>query len=338
MRAYELVAGSHSIDGLRRCDRPDPKPAATQILIRVQAASLNYRDLLIARGQYGGGTLTDSVIPLSDGAGEVIAVGSAVTRFRVGERVAGTFFRNWIDGAPPQQTLISLGAPPADGVLAEYAVFAEQDAVPVPAHLSAQAAATLPCAAVTAWRALFDLGRLAPGESVLVIGTGGVSIFALQFARLAGARVLVISSSDEKLARAKTLGADGCINYRTNPDWEREVLKLTHGRGVDHVLEVGGSDTLSRSIASVAVGGRIALIGVLTGIGAAGSPYGLLRKQASLHGVFVGSRGHFERMNAAIAANRLEPVVDRTFGFDEAAAAYRHLESGKHFGKVVISI
>jgi NADPH:quinone reductase-like Zn-dependent oxidoreductase len=337
MRAYELVAGSQSIDGLRRCDRSDPKPLPTQILVRIQATSLNYRDLMIARGHYGG-ALSASVIPLSDGAGEVIAVGSAVTRFRIGERVAGTFFRNWIDGAPPQEALVSLGAPPADGVLAEYAVFAQQDAVAVPAHLSVQAAATLPCAAVTAWRALFDLGRLAPGETVLLIGTGGVSIFALQFAHLAGARVLIISSSDEKLARARTLGADGCINYRTNPDWEREVSKLTHGRGVDHVLEVGGSDTLSRSMASVAVGGRIALIGVLTGIGAAGSPYGLLRKQASMHGVFVGSRGHFERMNAAIAANRLEPIVDRTFGFEEAAAAYRHLESGKHFGKVVLSI
>jgi NADPH:quinone reductase-like Zn-dependent oxidoreductase len=337
MRAYELVAGSQSIDGLRRCDRPDPKPLATQILVRIQAASLNFRDLMIARGHYGG-ALNTSVIPLSDGAGEVVAIGSAVTRFRVGERVAGTFFRNWIDGAPPQEALVSLGAPPADGMLAEYAVLAEQDAVAVPAHLSAQAAATLPCAAVTAWRALFDLGRLTPGETLLLQGTGGVSVFALQFAKLAGARVLIISSSDEKLARARTLGADECINYRANPEWESEVLKLTQGRGVDHVLEVGGSGTLSRSIAAVAVGGRIALIGVLSGIGAAGSPYGLLRKQASLHGVFVGSRGHFERMNAAIAANRLGPIVDRTFGFDEAAAAYRHLESGKHFGKVVLSI
>jgi NADPH:quinone reductase-like Zn-dependent oxidoreductase len=338
MRAYELVAGSHSIDGLRRCERPDPKPLPTQILVRIEAASLNYRDLLIARGHYAGGAIGANVIPLSDGAGEVIAVGSAVTRFRVGERVAGTFFRNWIDGAPPRAPLVALGAPPADGVLAEYAVFAEQDAVAVPAHLSARAAATLPCAAVTAWHALVELGHVAPGETVLVIGTGGVSVFALQFARLAGARVLVISSSDEKLERARTLGADGCINYRTSPDWEREVLKLTEGRGVDHVLEVGGSGTLSRSIASVAVGGRIALIGVLTGVGSAVSPYGLLGKQASIHGVFVGSRGHFERMNAAIAVNRLEPIVDRIFGFDDAPAAYRHLESGAHFGKVLLSI
>ncbi len=338
MRAYELAAGSSSIDGLRRCERPDPEPGPTQILVRIQAVSLNYRDLMIARGHYAGGALASNVIPLSDGAGKIIAAGSAVTRFRIGERVAGTFFRNWIDGAPPRAPLIALGAPPADGVLAEYAVFDEQDAVAIPAHLSAEAAATLPCAAVTAWRALVDLGRVAPGETVLLIGTGGVSIFALQFARLAGARVLVTSSSDEKLERARSLGADGCINYRTSPDWEREVMKLTDGRGVDHVVEVGGSGTLSRSIASVAVGGRIALIGVLTGVGAAGSPYGLLGRQASIHGVFVGSRGHFERMNAAIAVNRLEPIVDRTFGFDEAPAAYRHLESGAHFGKVVLRI
>jgi NADPH:quinone reductase-like Zn-dependent oxidoreductase len=338
MRAYELVAGSTSIDGLRRCERPNPVPLATQILVRIQAASLNYRDLLIARGHYGGGALSANVIPLSDGAGEVVAVGLGVTRFRVGERVAGTFFRNWIDGAPPRGPLVALGAPPADGVLADYAVFAEQDAVAVPAHLSVEAAATLPCAAVTAWRALIDIGRVAPGDTVLLQGTGGVSIFALQFARLAGARVLITSSSDEKLERARTLGADGCINYRSSPDWEKEVLKLTGGRGVDEVLEVGGAGTLSRSITSLAVGGRIAMIGVLTGVGAAGSPYGLLGKQASLHGVFVGSRGHFERMNAAITANRLEPTVDRVFGFDDAPAAFRHLESGAHFGKVVLRL
>jgi NADPH:quinone reductase-like Zn-dependent oxidoreductase len=207
--------------------------------------------------------------------------------------------------------------------------------VALPAHLSAASAATLPCAGVTAWRALAD-GHIAPGESVLVLGTGGVSIFALQFARLAGARVIVTSSSDEKLARAKSLGADGCINYRAHPEWEREVLQLTDGRGVDHVVDVGGAGTLAHSIGSVAVGGRVAMIGVLTGVGAAGSPYGLLGKQASLNGIFVGSRGHFERMNAAISVNKMQPIVDREFGFDDAPAAYRHLESGAHFGKVVI--
>jgi NADPH:quinone reductase-like Zn-dependent oxidoreductase len=338
MRAYEVVAGSHSIEGLRRCERPEPVPQAGQILVRIQAASLNYRDLMIARGHYGGGPLKADVIPLSDGAGEVVARGPAATRFQIGQRVAGTFFRNWIDGPAPREPLVALGAPPADGMLAEYAVLAEGAAVAVPEHLSAQAAATLPCAGVTAWHALVELGRVAPGETVLVIGTGGVSIFALQFARLAGARVLVISSSDEKLARARALGADGCINYRTNPEWEGEVSKLTAGAGVDHVLEVGGIGTLNRSIASVGTGGRIALIGLLTGFEGAVNPYGLLGKQASIHGVFVGSRGHFQRMNAAIAGNRLEPVIDRVFDFDEAPAAYRYLESGAHFGKVVLRI
>jgi NADPH:quinone reductase-like Zn-dependent oxidoreductase len=337
MRAYEIAAGSSSIEGLRQCERPDPKPSPTQILVRIEAAALNFRDLLIARGHYMGGAVSANTIPLSDGAGKVVAVGSEVTRFEIGERVAGTFFRGWIDGKPPRGPMVALGAPPADGVLAELAVFDQQDAVAVPAHLSAAGAATLPCAAVTAWRTLVD-GHVAPGETVLVLGTGGVSIFALQFARLAGARVLVTSSSDEKLSRAKALGADGGINYRAHPDWDREVLKLTGGRGVDHVLDVGGADCLARSIASVAVGGRVAMIGVLTGVGVAGSPYGLLGKQASLHGVYVGSRGHFERMNAAISQHGLNPIVDREFAFDDALAAYRHLESAAHFGKVVIRL
>lgn len=338
MRAYEVVAGSNSIEGLRRCTRPDPVPQAAQIVVRIQAASLNYRDLMIARGHYGGGPVKADVIPLSDGAGEVVALGPAVTRFKVGQRVAGTFFRNWIDGPPPREPLVALGSPPADGMLAEYAVLPEEAAVAVPEHLSTPAAATLPCAGVTAWHALVEYGRVAPGETVLVIGTGGVSIFALQFARLAGARVLVISSSDEKLARARALGADGCINYRTHPDWEREVSTLTAGAGVDHVLEVGGTGTLNRSIASAGAGGRIALIGLLTGFAGSVNPYGLLSKQASIRGIFVGSRGHFLRMNAAIANSRLEPVIDRVFDFDEAPAAYRYLESGAHLGKVVLRL
>ena len=338
MRAYELIAGSNALAGLRRCERPDPKPLPTQILVRIKAASLNYRDLMIARGHYMGGPVAANTIPLSDGAGDIVAIGAAVTRFRVGERVAGTFFRGWIDGAPPSGPLVALGAPPADGMLAEYAVLDQQDAVAVPAHLSNEAAATLPCAAVTAWRALNDIGRIVPGGTVLLLGTGGVSTFALLFARLAGARVLIISSSDAKLEHARKLGADAGVNYRTTPEWENEVLKQTGGRGVDCVLEVGGAGTLSRSIGSLAVGGRIALIWVLTGPVAAGSPYGLLGKQASVHGVFVGSRGHFERMNAAIALHRLDPVIDRVFEFDDAAAAYSHLQSAAHVGKVVLRI
>jgi NADPH:quinone reductase-like Zn-dependent oxidoreductase len=221
MRVYEIVAGSSGIDGLRRVDRPEPQAGAGQILVRLRAASLNFRDLMIARGRYFGGPLQQNTVPLSDGAGEVVAVGAGVTRFRVGDRVAGTFFRDWIDGQPLLGPRIALGAPPADGVLAEYALFSEQDAVAIPPPLSFEAASTLPCAGVTAWHALMHIGQVQPGHSVLVLGTGGVSLFALQFARLAGARVLVTSSSDEKLARARQLGAAEGINYRTTPAWEQ---------------------------------------------------------------------------------------------------------------------
>lgn len=338
MRVFEIVAGSTTFDGLKRAERADPKVQARQILVRIQAASLNFRDLMIARGHYMGGAAAADTIPLSDGSGEVVAIGADVKRFRIGDRVAGTFFRGWIDGRPPGGPLTALGASPTDGVLADLVAFDEQDAVAVPAHLTAEQAATLPCAGVTAWHALIENGGVAPGETVLLIGTGGVSIFALQFARLAGARVLVISSSDQKLERARALGADGCINYRTTPEWDREVLRLTQGRGVDHVIEVGGAGTLGRSISAAAAGGRIQLIGVLTGRADDLSPYGLLGKQASIQGVFVGSRGQFERMNAAITAHRLVPVVDHVFGFDETPAAYRHLEQSSHFGKVVIRL
>ncbi len=339
MRAYEIVAGSTSLEGLKRGSRPDPVAQTGQILVRMQTASLNFRDLMVARGLYFGGPVSSATIPLSDGTGEVVSVGSGVTRFKVGDRVCGTFFRGWTDGRTPEGPRVSLGAPPADGVLAEYAVFDEQNAVAVPGHLAPEAAATLPCAGVTAWHALIENGRVMPGETVLVIGTGGVSVFALQFARLAGARVLAISSSDQKLERARQLGAEGGVNYRQKPDWEAEILRLTHGRGVDHIIEVGGVGTLGRSMAAVAPGGRIQLIGVLTGHGAQPpSPYALMGKQATLQGVFVGSRAHFERMNAAIAGARLEPVLDRVFSFEEAPAAYQYLEQGAHFGKVVIRI
>jgi NADPH:quinone reductase-like Zn-dependent oxidoreductase len=337
MRAYEIITGSVGLEGLRRCDRPDPKPKAGQILVRLRAASLNYRDLLMVRGIYSAGGQKQAVVPLSDGAGEVVEMGPGVTRFRVGDRVASTFFRHWIAGPPPQPQ-IALGAPPIDGVLAEYAVFGEHDAVSVPAHLSFEAASTLPCAAVTAWHALMTIGHVQPGDTVLLLGTGGVSVFALQFARLAGARVLMTSSSDDKLARARAMGAAAGVNYRATPEWQQEVLRLTDGRGVDHIVEVGGSGTLGRSIQAIGSGGRIYLIGVLTGVAADTNPYGLMSKYASIHGVFVGSRTMFEKMNAAITTNALEPVIDRVFAFDEALAAYRHLEHGGHFGKVVIRI
>jgi NADPH:quinone reductase-like Zn-dependent oxidoreductase len=338
MRAYEIVAGSTSLEGLRPCTRPEPSAGSRQILVKMQAVSLNYRDVAIALGMYMGRAISATTIALSDGTGVVMAIGAGVTRFKVGDRVAGTFFRGWIDGPPPPGPLPALGAPPADGVLAEQVVFDEHDSVAVPAHLTVEAAATLPCAGLTAWHALVENGQVMPGQTVLVIGTGGVSIFALQFARLAGARVIALSSSDDKLKRARTLGAEFTINYRSTPDWEREVRTLTDGSGVDHIIEVGGAGTIARSLASIAAGGHIALIGGVAGFDAQINPFGLLRTQACIRGVYVGSRGQFERMNAAISGNRLEPVIDRAFSFDEAPAAYRHLASGAHFGKVVIRL
>ena len=338
MRAYVITKGCTSLEGIRSTTRPDPQAGAGQIQVRMRAAALNYRDLMVARGMYIGGPLSADTIALSDGAGEVTAIGPGVTRFRVGDRVAGTFFRGWQDGPAPGDPMVALGAPPADGVLAEQVLFDEQDAVAVPAHLSMEAAATLPCAGVTAWHALIENGRVRPGETVLIIGTGGVSMFALQFARLAGARVVVISSSEEKLQRVRAMGAEGTINYKATPDWERAVLAFNNGRGADHIIEVGGAGTLARSVACVAPGGCIALIGAVSGFGAEINPFGLLGKQAGIRGVYVGSRGHFERMNAAIASHKLEPVIDKVFAFDDAPAAFHHLAQGLHLGKVVIRL
>src|SRR5450631_638809 len=335
MRVYEIAKGSTSLEGLRQTDRPDPQPGAHEVLIRVRATSLNFRDQAIILGRYFGGPVGRNLIPLSDGAGEVVSTGPGVTRFKVGDRVAGIFFQGWIHG--PQPGWHTALGNPLDGMLAECVVLPEESVIAIPRHFSYEEGATLPCAGVTAWNALMVAGNpVRPGDTVLCMGTGGVSMFALQFARQAGARVIITSSSDEKLARARALGADACINYRTTPEWDREVLTLTDGVGVDHVLDVGGAGTLGRSIGSVAIGGKVAMIGVLTGIGVAGSPYGLLGKQARLQGIYVGPRGDFERMNAAIAAHRMKPIIDREFSFDDAPAAYRHLESGGHVGKVVI--
>jgi len=335
MRAFEISAGSTGIDGVRSTERPKPTVTPSGILVRMRAASLNFRDLMVAAGRYAGGAVVQDTIALSDGTGEVIEVGAAVTRFRVGDRVAGTFFQDWVSGLPSTPRA-SLGAPPADGVLAEYVVFDERDAVHIPAHLSFEEAATLPCAGVTAWHALVSVGQLRAGQTVLALGTGGVSVFALQIARRCGAEVIITSSSDEKLARARALGAHHTINYRTTPDWEREVMTLTQGRGVDHVVEVGGVGTLAKSMAAVAPGGKIALIGVLTGRVGDASPYMLMPRWSSITGIFVGSRDMFEDFNRAVAINQMQPVIDRVFTFDEAIDAYRYMERGEHFGKVVI--
>lgn len=339
MKVYEIEKGSESLDGLKRTERPEPRPGPGEILVRMRATSLNYRDQAVVTGKYFGGAVQHNTVPLSDGAGEVVERGAGVTRFVVGDRVAGTFFRGWIDGPPLPVFPTALGSP-ADGTLAEYVVFNQEDAVHIPANLTFEEAAALPCAGVTAWHGLMVAGRpVQPGDTVLVLGTGGVSMLALQLARAAGARVIGTSSSDRKLERARALGLDEGINYRNlHGEWHEEVLRLTGGLGVDCVIEVGGVGTLMRSMLSVGPAGKIALIGVLAGFEGDTSPHVLMRKGGSLHGIFVGNRAMFEDMNRAIAINDIHPPIDKVFPFDEARQAYEYQWSQAHFGKVIISI
>jgi NADPH:quinone reductase-like Zn-dependent oxidoreductase len=337
MKAWVIRKGSTNIDGLQPVDRTDPKPGPREILIRVRATSLNYRDHLILTANYVRGAVDHDTIPLCDGAGEIAAVGHGVTRFKVGDRVASTFFQTWLDG-PPDGHVPALGSP-LDGMLAEYVVLSEEGAVAVPAHLSFDEAATLTCAGVTAWNAVMVAGRpVKPGETVLCLGTGGVSIFAMQFALAAGARVIITSSSDDKLARARKLGAAETINYKITPAWEKEVLKLTAGRGADHIIEVGGSGTLARSYEAIAFAGKIALIGVLAAPSGDANPIVMMLKGASMNGIYVGNRAMFEQMNRAIEVNQIKPVVDTIFAFDQAPEAWRALAAGDFVGKIVIRI
>jgi NADPH:quinone reductase-like Zn-dependent oxidoreductase len=335
MKLYELRE-TKGIDSLIAVERDVPKVWPGQVLIRVHAVSLNYRDLLIVSGRYMRG-LKLPLIPMSDGAGEVVEIGVGVTRVKRGDRVAGIFMSNWLCGeVSPYTPRTALGGS-VDGMFAEYVVLSQDSVVHIPSHLSYEEAATLPCAGVTAWNALTNW-VLKPGISVLAQGTGGVSIFALQFARLAGARVIITSSSDKKLERAAGMGATDLINYKTVPDWDQKTIELTNGIGVDHVVEVGGPGTLARSMNAVRVGGRISFIGLLTGPESTVNPMPILGKQIQVQGIFVGSREMFEAMNRAIGLHQLRPVIDRVFAFDEARDALRYLESGAHFGKVVIRL
>jgi NADPH:quinone reductase-like Zn-dependent oxidoreductase len=334
MRAYQLPQGT-GIDALVKVDLPVPKPGPRQVLVKVAACSLNFRDLAIALGSYRMPT-KPNIVPLSDGAGEVVEIGTGVSRVKVGGRVAGCFFQRWIGGPPAADTHTSALGGSIDGMLREYAVLEEDGVVKLPTHLSFEEGATLPCAAVTAWHALAEHARIAAGQTVLVQGTGGVSIFALQFARLMGAQVIVTSSSDQKLARAKQLGATHGVNYKANPEWDKAVVELSEG-GVDHVVEVGGPGTLAQSLRAVRIGGKITLIGVLSGA-AEINPMLIFSRRANVQGISVGSTQMFEAMNRAIAVSRLKPIIDKVFSFDDAPAAYRYLQSAQHFGKVVIRL
>lgn len=331
------IVEKHGVpDGLTLIERLIPDPGEREVLVRIHAVSLNYRDLLALRA-HRPGHLPPPFVPCSDGAGTVVRCGLGADRWKEGDRVAGIFFPGWFDG--PFQLAYhkaALGGS-VEGLLSEYALFHEDALVAIPAHLSWAEAAALPCAGVTAWHALFTRGALRAGHSVLVLGTGGVSIFALQLAKAAGATVFITSSSDQKLARASTLGASHGINYRNKPDWDREIWALSGKRGVDHVIEVGGGGTLGKSIACVAPGGQIALIGVLTGFAPASIDlFPLLARNARIDGIYVGSRSIFEDLNRFIAEHRIQPIIDRIFPFDRARDAFEHLESAQHFGKVAI--
>ncbi|WP_428306593.1 zinc-dependent alcohol dehydrogenase family protein [Lacipirellula sp.] len=333
MKAFQYE--SFSLDGLKRVDLPEPQPGPQEVALRFRAASLNYRDLLFAWGVYNPKARFPA-IPLSDGAGEVVAVGSEVTRWKPGDRVCPIFTQGWLEGPyNAAKAGTTLGAGDLPGVLREVGTFHEQSLVRIPDYLSFEEAATLPCAAVTVWNSLVVFGNLKAGETVLTLGTGGVSIFALQLAKLHGARVISTSSSDAKLERVRALGADETINYKTHPAWEKEVLRLTNGVGVDHVVEVGGAGTIGKSISSARIAGKIGVIGVLAQ-GEGVNPMFLLMKTLALQGIFVGSREMFEHLNAAITTAQLKPVIDRTFAFDEAVEALRHMETGSHFGKIVL--
>jgi NADPH:quinone reductase-like Zn-dependent oxidoreductase len=333
MRAAVIPA--FGLDHLTLVDRPEPTPGPGQVVVAVKAVSLNYRDLMVARGQYNP-RMPLPRVPCSDCAGQVVAVGDGVASVKVGDRVCGTFMQAWQDGQLSEAAAKSALGGALDGVLAERVVLSEHGVVPTPDHLSFEEAATLPCAAVTAWNALateFD----PEGRTVLVQGTGGVSTFALQFAKTLKATVLVTSGSDDKLARALARGADAGVNYKTTLDWDKWARQQTGGVGVDLVVEVGGAGTLDRSVKAVRHGGRIALIGVLAG-GGTFDPIGVLMKGVTVRGIFVGDRAMFRAMNWTIGKHRLRPVIDRVFPFDQFREAFRHLEAAGHFGKVVVRV
>lgn len=338
MKGY-IIESPSGLGALRQIGLKELRPRAHEVVIDMRAWSLNYRDLGMPHGGY---VRNDKIktnpplVPLSDGAGEIIAVGEAVTRWKIGDRVTPIFFQTWLSGELTDRQIGSALGGAIDGVLAERICLHEDGMVEIPDGMSFEEAATLPCAAVTAWQAL-NLGQLAAGQTVLLLGTGGVSIFALQLAKAHGARVIITSSSDEKLARAQDMGADVLINYKKHPDWHKQVLEATDGLGVDNVVEVGGAGTLEKSLSSARVSGRVSLIGVLSRPDQNPSPMPILFKRLTVQGIYVGSRDMFEAMNRAIEANQLRPVIDRVFDFDDARQAYEYLQSGQHFGKVVIT-
>jgi len=335
MKLFELQA--FNLENLKQAERVPPEPAANEVMVRLRAVSLNYRDLLVVQGKYNP-RMSLPRVPLSDGAGEVVAVGAEVTAWKPGHRVVIPFFPDWLDGDLTAAKAASALGGDVDGLLREFATVRADALLPIPAHLSFEQAATLPCAAVTAWNGLFVSGSLQPGQTLLLLGTGGVSLFGLQFGKMIGATIILISSSDAKLERARKMGADHTINYRTEPEWAKRILEMTGGRGVDLTLEVGGAGTLSRTLRATSYAGHVSLIGVLTGIAGDVQIGQILHKALTVRGIYVGSRATFATMNDAISHHHLKPVIDHIFSFEETLDAFRHLESAQHFGKIAIRV
>ncbi|MCW7468769.1 zinc-dependent alcohol dehydrogenase family protein [Leptospira kanakyensis] len=329
---------SFGLDHLKIVEVPEPaSPGATEVLVRLRAASLNYRDSLVVEGKYNP-KFPLPLVPCSDGAGEVISIGSGVTEWKVGDRVLLTFAPKWIAKEATHAEMRHTIGGPLLGTLREFALVPETGLVRIPTHLSYEEAATLPCAALTAWSGLFQFSQLKPGEFVVVQGTGGVSIFALQFAKLVGAKVILTSSNDEKLERGKTLGADYLINYKETPEWGKEVRRITEKVGADHIIEVGGAGTLEQTIAACRPFGVIHLIGILAGKSGELNLLPAVMNNLKIQGLVVGGRKAFVEMNGAIEASGLRPMVDKVFTLEESAEAIRYLRSGSHFGKIVIRI
>jgi NADPH:quinone reductase-like Zn-dependent oxidoreductase len=344
LKTSKQVQSYRSVEkfGIEHLSLSDSAPEALgygQVRVKMHAVSLNYRDLMIIKGIYNPNVREPTgIIPLSDGTGEVVEVADGVTRFKVGDRVASLFFQKWVSGECDEQKAKSALAGIIDGVLTTDKVFHEDGLIAFPDHLSYEEGATLPCAALTAWHGLVVSGQVKSGETVLLQGTGGVSIFALQFAKMAGASVILTSSSDAKLETAKKMGADHLINYKQEPDWEKKVKQITNGRGVDHVIEVAGGANLVKSFQCVRIGGKLALIGALSGRAGEVNPLPIVMKNLRVQGIYVGSREMFEGMNRAIAAHKLRPVIDRVFPFEKTKEALTHMDNASHFGKVVIKV
>jgi NADPH:quinone reductase-like Zn-dependent oxidoreductase len=337
-KQYRLVKTGGQRLSLQLTDAPVRAPEADEVLVKMRAASINRRDIYAAFGAPNVIGTRESLVPLSDGAGEVVTLGARVTRLRIGDRVAPGFFEDWVEGRLTAHGSQSGLGGLRNGVLTQYLTIKESSLAVLPGNLSFEEGATLPCAAVTAWEGLFNRGDLRAGDFVLLQGTGGVSVFGLQLSAAAGAKPIILSSSDEKLERARSLGAFGTVNYQKTPDWETAVRDLTGGIGVHHVLEVGGTGSIAKSIASLALNGHIALIGGLSTFGGEIPVLSLIGSHARASGILVGSRKDFDALNAFIQQNKIKPVIDRVFDFQDAPAAYELMESNRFFGKIVVRI